>query len=120
MSSPAFSDVISDVISTTSDGLNSADADPTSLWMSADPTEGAKKRTFELMESSSFHNMLNDQPMKLATAAGISVGLLVALLVLFCITALTVIAVLRKLGKEDQIPEAVSYTHLTLPTKRIV
>ena len=91
-------------------GLNSADADPTSLWMSADPTEGAKKRTFELMESSSFHNMLNDQPMKLATAAGISVGLLVALLVLFCITALTVIAVLRKLGKEDQIPEAIRAT----------
>ena len=48
--------------------------------------------------------------MKIATAAGISVGLLVALLVLFCVTALTVIAVLRKLGKEDQIPEAIRAT----------
>ena len=55
--------------------------------------------------------MLNDQPMGIAKAAGISFGLLIALLVLFCVTALTVIAVLRKLGKEDQVT-------LTLPLLR--
>ena len=32
-------------------GLNNADSDAESLWMSADPSEGARERSFELMEA---------------------------------------------------------------------
>ena len=48
--------------------------------------------------------------MLLVTAAGISAGLLVALLALFAAVGLAAIAVLRKLGQEDRIPEAIRQT----------
>ena len=88
-------------------GLTASETGEGNVWMSEDPAEGWRRKSFDVLKSSIAQA---EEGTSAAKVAAISVGLLIAILMLLVIAFVTVAAVLRKIGKEDKIPEAIRAT----------